>query len=588
MMDTTGWQDSVDARAWRVEAEHARGEAVFWRGEAERWREKSEQQVDENTALREQNTELLEKVEALAGQVATYARMLFGDSSERSRRKKSEEQPPVPEPDQGAGAGRGKRGQRKGSPGHGRRDYSSLDMEEQVHDLPPGQLCCPACGTTYQRFDEERCEQIEWRVRLVRVVHRRPTYRRACRCPGKGVICAPPPPKAIAKGLLGTSFLARLLVLKFGLGLPTHRIAAMLAAEGLDLAEGTLAGVFAALSKLLAPLAAAIVARNAAAAHLHVDETRWSVFEEVEGKDSHRWWLWVFVAEDTVVFHVAASRSLAVLSDHLGLQSDAEGRLALPEGRELRLSSDFYAVYQSIATVDGVDSLWCWAHIRRRFVKVADANPRLRGWAQAWLELIGALYTAHKALNCAEEGSSAHRLATAQYHAALNGIDAERQAQTQLPGQHPAAAKVIATINREWEGLARHREHPELPLDNNTAERALRTPVVGRKNFYGSGSTDSAQLASRAWTVLATAERAGYNPLAYLTSYLNACAAAGAKPPTGDALARFLPWTASPADTDTWRRPAAGRPTTTDAQTSEHTETSGAPAAPDDSAGPAP
>jgi len=39
---------------------------------------------------------------------------------------------------------------------------------------------------------------------------------------------------------------------------------------------------------------------------------------------------------------------------------------------------------------------------------------------------------------------------------------------------HPAAAKVTVTLSNEWDGLARHQELPQLPLDNNTAERALR------------------------------------------------------------------------------------------------------------------
>jgi transposase len=565
-MVTTGRQrDSPDTRTWREEAE--------------RWRDEALRLTEENTALLGRVAGLEGQVGALAEKVATYARMLFGDSSE-SRRKKR------PTPGQGQGeAGRGAqrrgRGQRRGGRGHGRRDYSGLDTEEQVHDLPPERRTCPVCATAYVRFGEECCEQIDWRVRLVRVVHRRPTYRRACRCRVRGVICAPPPRKAIAKGRLSTGFLARLLTHKFALGLPTHRIAALLAADGLEMAEGTLAGVYAALSDLLAPLAGAIEARNAASGHLHVDETRWSVFEAVEGKDSNRWWLWVFVAGDTTVFRVARSRSLAVLTDHLGLDVEAKAGLhSLPAGRTLRLSSDFYSVYQAMGTVDGVDSLWCWAHIRRRFVTVRDAHPRLRVWAEAWLELIGALYAAHKALGAAAHGSDSHRLASAQFSAAINGIDAERRSQSQLDGQHPAAAKVLATIDREWDGLARHQQHPELPLDNNTAERALRTPVVGRKNFYGSGSVDSARLASRAWTILATAQQARYNPLAYLTSYLDA-AADNATPPQGADLARFLPWTANPTDTDTWSRPAAGQPATT---TPDAAGTSGS----GDTAGPAP
>jgi len=47
---------------------------------------------------------------------------------------------------------------------------------------------------------------------------------------------------------------------------------------------------------------------------------------------------------------------------------------------------------------------------------------------------------------------------------------------------------------------------------------ALRGPVVGRKNYYGSGSAVSAELASQVWTSTVTAQRAGLNPLAYLDS----------------------------------------------------------------------
>jgi len=78
--------------------------------------------------------------------------------------------------------------------------------------------------------------------------------------------------------------------------------------------------------------------------------------------------------------------------------------------------------------------------------------------------------------------------------------------------------------------------------------------VVGRKNFYGSGSVVSAQLASRVWTITATAERAGLNPLTYLGAYLDACAHAGGKAPQGQALARFLPWAAGDTDLTAWRQ----------------------------------
>ena len=99
-----------------------------------------------------------------------------------------------------------------------------------------------------------------------------------------------------AQGRFTAGFLARLLYQKYVLGLPVHRIARALAADGLDVAEGTISGALKAVADLLVPLDDAIGARNAEAVHVHADETSWRVFEQVEGKDGHRWWLWVFSA----------------------------------------------------------------------------------------------------------------------------------------------------------------------------------------------------------------------------------------------------------------------------------------------------
>ena len=93
-------------------------------------------------------------------------------------------------------------------------------------------------------------------------------------------------------------------------------------------------------------------------------------------------------------------------------------------------------------------------------------------------------------------------------------------------------------------------------MDNNEAERLLRTPVLGRKNFYGSGSQWSGQLAACVLTILGTAAKNGLNPLTYLTAYFGACAEAGGKAPGG--VERFLPWNASEEDLADWSRPPPG------------------------------
>src|SRR5690349_4624394 len=429
-------------------------EVGFWRAEAQRWRARAERSEAEAERLRDRVVELEGQVGALAEKVAELTRLAFGKSSEKQTVDKTAEQTTGEGGPDGAGAGqqpgrppRRGRGQQKGSRGHGRRDYSHLPTEEHVHDVPKAERVCPRCGAGYVAFGEECCELIDWRVQLVRVVIRRPTYRRGCRCPVRGVLAAPPAPKPIAKGRFTSRFLARLLVEKFVLGRPTHRIAAALAHDGLDLADGTLAGVLAACSDLLAPLAAKISQRNAAAAHLHIDETRWQVYAAVEGKDSHRWWCWVFAGPDTTVFTIAPSRSLKVLTAQLGVEHDPDtGALpeSLPGGRRLLLSSDFYTVYQSLDRMDGVDNLWCWSHIRRYFVRAGDAHPDLQAWTAAWLERIGALYRAHSALAAAAPDGPQRAQAAEQFTTALEDIDSERRAQTANAHlMHPAAVKEI-------------------------------------------------------------------------------------------------------------------------------------------------
>ena len=151
----------------------------------------------------------------------------------------------------------------------------------------------------------------------------------------------------------------------------------------------------------------------------------------------------------------------------------------------------------------------------------------LAAWAQGWIGRIGRLYRTHHALLATEPGTSEHEQVLARFRLFFDDLDSLRIAQSEptVP-LHPAAAKVIATFNREWPGLARHRELPFLPLDDNAAERALRGPVIGRKNFYGSGAIRAATLAADTWTVTATAARHDLQPLSLLTDYLQACAAA--------------------------------------------------------------
>jgi transposase len=545
-----------------------------------RWEQLAGQLREENAALRAENQRLRERdeqlraeLERVSADLAVLQRLLFGRSSERTRADTADGD----DAEAGGQAGRGGTGRVEGRRGPGgragRRMYAHLPRVEVIWDFDEGGWCCPCCGQLAEGFGDHVVEQIDWQVLVRVVVHRRRRYRRRCGCGGPKTVTAPGPPKAIGKGLLSNGFIARLLTERYVAGRSQHSLLAGLARQGAEISMTTVTGTCTMVGVLLAPLAEAICARSQVSWHLHADETSWHVFTPDGGDGPARWWLWVFIGADTTCFVMDPTRAGAVLARHAGIDPDT-GQLA-DQGdgpRRLVVSSDFYAVYTSAGKkATGLVNLYCWAHLRRHFVRAGDANPtQLRYWANAWLKRIKALYTAHDELTAAwseavapasgQATVAATRLAEARtaWDSALEAIDTERHTQMQSPGLQQPAKKALATLEREWSGLAAHRDYPMISLDNNAAERALRRPVVTRKNAYGSRTDEAARLAATVWTVTATAEMAGLNVLTYLTAYLDACGRNNARPLTGEDLQRFLPWNASPADLHIWAQPPPG------------------------------
>jgi transposase len=522
---------------------------------------------EENAGLVAVNARQAAELQGLRADLAVLQRMVFGRSSERSGSQ----------PDPGAGGVGGGGDQRDGGqkrgPGAraGRRDYSHLPRVEVIWDFGGGGYCCPQCGQAFTLLgDHMSGEQLDWQVVVRVVAHCRRRYKRVCSCRVPATVMAPGPPKAIGKGLFSNAFIAMLFTGRYVAGRSMNSLVTGLGRQGADISPATLAGTCAQAGALLVPLEQAIVARSRGSWHLHADETTWRVFAPGEGHGPAKWWLWVFIGADSVCFVMDPSRSGAVLARHAGIDETA-GQLA-DDGsgpRRLVISSDFYAVYQSAGRkADGLVNLFCWAHVRRHFVRARDANPvQLTGWTQAWLDRIKDLYTAHEHLMTAwadaaapapgEAANAATRLEAAHsaWDTAITAIDQTRTKQMAAPGLQEPARKALATLDREWDGLLAHRNYPMISLDNNTAERAIRGPVVTRKNARGSHNGDSARLAAVVWTVTATVAMAGLNVLTWLTAYLDACGHNGGKPLTGPDLDQFLPWNASPDDLRGWTQP---------------------------------
>src|SRR3989442_5294651 len=107
----------------------------------------------------------------------------------------------------------------------------------------------------------------------------------------------------------------------------------------------------------------------------------------------------------------------------------------------------------------------------------------------------------------------------------LSQMQARCAAHLQEPDLHLVKQKVLSSLYNHWDGLTVFVKRPEVAMDNNTAERMLRNPVVGRKNYYGSGSGSSAHPAAMMFTVFQTVLLLWVNPPHWLSSVRPACAA---------------------------------------------------------------
>jgi transposase len=310
--------------------------------------------------------------------------------------------------------------------------------------------------------------------------------------------------------------------------------------QGLDLSLGTITDGLQRLLPLLEPLYEALAAHSRQQPLWHGDETRWQVFATVEGKVGFRWYLWVVHAEAVVVFILAQGRAHDVPEDYLG--PDAAGIMVV----------DRYKAYQAMDQVKrGVIVLaFCWAHVRRDFLTVARTWPDQEGWALDWVGRIGAVYQLNDARLAVRQQADAFAVADARLRTAVTALAVQGEAELAAAEVHPARRKVLESLGNHWTGLTVFVEHLEVPMDNNTAERAQRGPVVGRKNYYGSGAVWAGQLAALLFSLLQTLCLWNLNPRAWLTAYLTACAELGGAPPPE--VDRWLPWNLSAEERDRW------------------------------------
>lgn len=431
--------------------------------------------------------------------LAQRERALFGRSSEKR---------PAPEGEAAAVAAH-EAPQPKA--GHGPKLQPLLPVVEEVHDLPEDGHACPVCGGTLRPLGDEAEESEEITVverRFVKVTHRRLKYRCTCNA---CVVTAPGPPKLIPGGRYSVEFAVEVAAGKYLDHLPLERQARIMAREGLDVTSQTLWDQTEALARHLRPTYNAIRTSVLSEPLVHADETTWPYLGKRSEERPGKFWTWCAATGRAVCYTILPSRSAQAAKEVLG----DYGGIVMADG---------YSAYESLAKGDGAFALvHCWAHVRRKFVEAEAFFPEESG---KMLDLIGKLYAVEREVPRAgpETGGEGRREAEALRLTLRQerSRPVVREIQTllmELKGSilpQSSLGKAVAYTMHLWTGLTAFLENGAIPLDNNGAERALRSVVVGRKNHYGSKSLRGTQVAALFYTLFETAKLQGVEPKAYL------------------------------------------------------------------------
>lgn len=412
--------------------------------------------------------------------------------------------------------------------------FAHLPVQETVVIEPPAVQADP---TLYERIGEERTFEVDViPPKLFKREIVRPKYRH-CLDRNRAPVLAPAPKRVVSGGFASAGLIAWALTAKYADHLPLYRQEKMLARWAgakpghLPVSRQNLCDWVGAATALLEPLVKRMKQDLLASGYVQVDETpiRCNDPDLRDGKTTQGW-LWALSRPGgEVVFEWRESRR------------HEEAEKLLGEYRGL-LQSDGYEAYPAyVRTHPGVTWLGCWAHARRKFHDALTEAPARAGFV---LRLIGQLY--HYESAWAKAGP-ALRAALRQGHFGLTLSLLRRTAQRlqQLALPRSQLGQACAYLLGHWAPLTAHLQHGRSQLDTNAVENAIRPSKLGQKNWLFVGHPDAGDRAAVLYSLLASAQRHGHDPHAYLKDLLQRLPAMTTK----DDLTPLLP--------AQWKTPAA-------------------------------
>jgi transposase len=469
----------------------------------------------ENTALRSQLCDTEQQLAALKSQLEWFKRQLFGERSEKRLLIDRALQPDMLADLDGAVAGDTEPADSQTITYRRRPPRSEDCVSDQglrfdktvpvktIHLAPPTDLSADQYTVLTEKISYRLAQRPGSYVILKYV---RPLLKRI---DSGELIETPAPQNVLDKSIADVSVLAGLLVDKFVYHLPLYRQHQRLRHSGITLSRTTLGNLARRSIELLEPIDQAQFEHIRQSRVIAMDETPIKAGRRQKGVLNRAYFWPVYGEADEIAFSYSASRAGNKVREVLG--DDFTGTLI----------SDGYEAYSRYARQHpGVVHAQCWAHTRRYFDRAKEAEPASAAEA---LEIIGILYRHEATIREQGLGGTA-KLEYRQRHSkpVVTAFGRWCEAQCQRHDLLPSnpLSKALRYARDRTEALSVYLADPEVPIDTNHLERALRPIPMGRRNWLFCWTELGAKQVGIIQSLLVTCRLQDVDPYTYLVDVL--------------------------------------------------------------------
>jgi transposase len=399
--------------------------------------------------------------------------------------------------------------------------------------LTPDPICKNCGSEKFRTISEDISEVLEYIPSSFKVIR---NIRPRCACINcETIVQAYPASGVIDKGKAGPGLLAHILVQKYCNHLPLYRQSQIYEREDIELSRSTMAGWASGCARLLQPLCGELKESIFSASQIHSDDTPVKVLAPGSGKTKlGRIWAYVRdgrpygdVTPPAVCYFYSPDRKAERPESHL---KDFKGTL----------HADAYSGYNKVYISDNnpeakITEAACWAHTRRKFYEVAIANDKA-SIANDALEQISKIYKIEEEIRGIDPEERHKRRQGEPKDLVQKLFISWKKFVRELPKKSSTARAISYALNNEV-ALMRFLDDGKIEIDNNAAERAMRSIALGRKNWLFAGSDRGGETAAVMYSLIETAKLNNINPWKYLQKVLTLI-----QDHKSTKIAELLPW----------------------------------------------